>query len=265
MFTSLLRMLDHPKIDIFIHFDAKNKSYDPAETLKLVKFSRVVHTPRIKVSWGAFSLVEAELILLEAATSQEHYGHYHLLSGADLPIKRTEDIIKFFEEHGGVEFVSFISETFRYEYRIRCYYPFQEILGRGGNKIIRKLDKICFLLQKAILIHRNKGVSFMWGSQWFSITDEFARYILSKCDWIRKVFHHTLCCDEAFVQTILVSSPFCVKRSPNMRLINWKRGSPCTLTLADLEQIKASDAMFARKFDPSIDAQVIDKIRELYS
>ena len=264
MFTSLLRMLDHPKIDIFIHFDAKNKSYDPAETLKLVKFSRVIHTPRIKVSWGAFSQVEAELILLEAATSQGHYGHYHLLSGADLPIKRTEDIIEFFEEHSGCEFVD-CGKVSTFERRVRYYYPFQEIKGRKGNILLRVIAKFFLYLQMGLRIRRNKEVSFMWGSNWFSITDEFARYVLSKREWIHKVFRHTFCCDEAFVQTILMCSPFYGKRLPNMRFIDWKRGGPYTFTLAELDEIQASPAMFARKFHPSVDAQVIDKIRELYS
>ena len=81
VFTALIQMLDHPETDIFIHMDEKNTSYNPAETLKLVKYSRIFHTPRIKVSWGAYSQTEAELILLEAATSKGHYGHYHLLFG----------------------------------------------------------------------------------------------------------------------------------------------------------------------------------------
>ena len=95
-------MLDHPRNDIFIHMDAKNKLYNPSETLQLVKFSNVYHTRRIKVTWGGYSQIESELILLEAATENGSYEHYHLLSGADLPIKKQEDIISFFEANHGL-------------------------------------------------------------------------------------------------------------------------------------------------------------------
>ena len=82
--------------------DAKNKLYNPSETLQLVKFSNIYHTRRIKVTWGGYSQIEAELILLEAATENGNYEHYHLLSGADLPIKNQEDIISFFEANHGL-------------------------------------------------------------------------------------------------------------------------------------------------------------------
>ena len=265
VFTSLLQMLDHPKIDIFIHMDAKNKSYDPAYASQLVKYSRVIHTPRIKVSWGAFSLIKAELLLLEAATSQGHYEHYHLISGADLPVKKVEDLIAFFEEHFDTEFVN-CGKSEVFQQRVKYYYPLQEIKGRTRNVFLRVIAKLLFLLQKAMFINRNKEVSFMWGSQWFSITDEFARYVLTKREWIYKTFHHTLCCDESFLQTILFNSEFrnnLVRE--NVRLIDWKRGCPYTFTLADLDMITSSKAMFARKFHPSVDQQIIDKIRELYS
>ena len=272
-------MLDHPKIDIFIHMDAKNKSYDPAETLKLVKFSRIFHTQRIKVSWGGYSLIESELILLDAATSQGHYEHYHLLSGADLPIKKCDEIIDFFEQHHGVEFVGFEQEKFRPHERVEYYYPFQELKGRRGSILIRILSKICLILQKILHVHRNKGITFQYGCALFSITDELARYTLSKREWIRKVFHDTALSDEIFLQTLVINSQFrnnvynkklfdINHAKSAMRLIDWKRGaggSPYTFRLSDLDMITNSETMFARKFHPLVDAEIIEKIRELYS
>ncbi len=271
-------MLDHPKNDIFIHMDAKTKSYDPSETLKLVKHSRIFHTPRIKVSWGGYSQVEAALILFEAATSQGHYEHYHLLSGADIPIKSQDDIAAFFEAHHRVEFVQFVQGAFSHEHWVRYYYPFQEIKGRKGSIIVRVMAKMCTILQKIFHIHRNKGGQFMKGDQWFSITDEFARYILGKKSWIQKVFGKTIHPEEICIQTLLINSPFrdnlYHKEFDNdhvkgaMRLIDWKRGehaSPYTFRISDLEEIKSSPAMFARKFDEAVDVDIVRKIQELYS
>ena len=280
VFTALIQMLDHPETDIFIHMDEKNTSYNPAETLKLVKYSRIFHTPRIKVSWGAYSQTEAELILLEAATSKGHYGHYHLLSGADLSIKKVNEIIDFFKHHDGEEFVSFRSDTFEHPRWVKYYHLFQECSGRRTSPIINGIHKLCILLQMITGVHRNKCINFQKGSQWFSITDEFARYILSKRDWISKTFAYTLHSEEIFLQTLTLNSEFINNLyhkefdddilSSSMRLIDWKRkprpqNSPYTFRVQDLDEIKDSPAMFARKFSPSVDAEIIEKVRELYS
>ena len=268
-------MLDHPQNDIFIHMDAKNKLYNPSDTLKLVKFSNIYHTRRIKVAWGGYSQIEAELILLEASTENGSYEHYHLLSGADLPIKKQEDIIAFFEEHHGLEFVSFQSDVFPadHEIRVRFYHPLQEYVGRDRkfftrvrNFSIKKLNGACIIFQKIMRKKRNMGINFQKGSNWFSITDELARYVLTQKDWIRKVFCYTFCCDEVFLHTIVRASDFCNRLFRNSaRFIDWKRGGPYVFTIDDLEAIKQSEAMFARKFDETKDAEIIREIQKLYS
>ena len=269
-------MLDHPKNDIFIHMDAKTKSYNPDETLSLVKYSRIIHTPRRKVEWGAYSQLEACLLLLEAATSLGEYEHYHLLSEADLPIKKQEDIINFFEEHHGQEFVNFQSEVFGFGKRVRFYYPLQEVIGRRGNILLRLVSKICLKFQEVMHVRRNKNVNFQKGTDWVSITDELARYILSKREWIREVFHATLLPTEQCIHTLIANNPYFRNRlhhkefdderlKATMRLIDWKRGSPYVFRSTDLEEIKNSEAMFARKFDENIDADIIRKVQELYS
>ncbi|MBQ3403346.1 MAG: hypothetical protein IJG65_08280 [Synergistaceae bacterium] len=279
VFSTLIQMLDHPKNDIFIHMDAKTKDYNPADTQKLVKDSRIFHTRRVKVSWGGYSQVEAALILLEAATSQGQYEHYHLLSGQDLPIKRQEEIQAFFERNHGVEFMNFQSETFGHDEWVRYYYPLQEMIGRPRRKISRAISrvfsKIQFAIQRAIRIYRNKGVKFQKGTDWFSITDQFARYVLSNREWIHKVFHDTFMPTEVYMHTIMVNSPFRSKLYQKefiddhvkavARLIDWRRGGPYTFRSSDLEEIRSSEAMFARKFDENVDSEVVRKIQELYS
>ena len=95
MFRTLLRMIDDPRNDIFVHMNVKNKEYDEAEIEKYVHYSRLRHVERTSVNWGGYSLINAELLLLKASTSEENYQRYHLLSGADLPIKTQDEIINF--------------------------------------------------------------------------------------------------------------------------------------------------------------------------
>ena len=46
----------------------------------------------------------------------------------------------------------------------------------------------------------------------------------------------------------------------NMRLIDWKRGSPYIFTKEDYEELSNSECMFARKFDIMLDAEIIKRI-----
>ena len=171
--------------------------------------------------------------------------------------------------------MNFQSEHFGFDERVRYYYPFQDRKGRTSNLFFRLVHKISLIIQHIAGVHRNKGINFQKGTNWFSITDELARYTLSKREWIYRVFHATVCCDEIFLHTLIINSKFRENlyhkefdnqhQQSAMRLIDWKRGSPYTFRISDLEEIKASEAMFARKFDEDIDKEIILAIRELYS
>ena len=111
-FKTLLRMLDYDENDIYVHMDLKNKQFDEGDCRKLIKKSRIYFTKRTSVTWGGYSQINSELILLEAATAHGKYNYYHLLSGQDLPIKSNDEIMRFFEQHQGTEFVAFDKEKF---------------------------------------------------------------------------------------------------------------------------------------------------------
>lgn len=218
---------------------------------------------------GGYSLIHAELLLLKKAVSVGRYQHYHLLSGADLPLKSQDDIVAFFEENEGKEFIRFEKESFTYRNRVQYFYPFQEKAGRGKKKLWNSLNGIALKVQKAVRINRNKQIEFQKGTQWFSITDSLARYVVQQDKWIRSVFHSTLCCDEVFLQTIVNHSKFrdslYHKDFDNdlnaiMRYIDWERGNPYVFTFADLEELLDSGMMFARKFDERVDSRIIAEL-----
>jgi len=81
-----------------------------------------------------------------------------------------------------------------------------------------------------------------------------------------KHFEHVLFPDELFFQTILLNSPLKeALANENLRLIDFSsnKAHPAFLVESDFERIKASPKLFARKFDPSQDAIILDKIDEL--
>lgn len=269
VFRSLLRMIDDERNDIFIHMDKKNRTYKESETVGIVRKSRVYHCKPLKCTWGAFSIVKAELSLLHLATGTDHYSYYHLLSGQDLPIKSQDTIHKFFELNSGKEFIGFDKLQFYHDDRVRVYHLFQEILGRRSLCLNNKF----LALQRVIGVYRNRNINFQKGHQWFSITDRFARYVLSEKNQIRKLFRFTFCPDELFVQTMLINSQYSenqyMKDYGNfcgtvMRKIDWKRGSPYIFRKEDFGELDDAQEMFARKFDENEDKEIIDMIVERY-
>lgn len=75
------------------------------------------------------------------------------------------------------------------------------------------------------------------------------------------------------MQTLLINSPYKEKlyhkefdNNPHaiMRLIDWNRGKPYTFRSTDYDELCESDMLFARKFDASIDSEIIKMIMEKY-
>ena len=268
-FRTLLQLLDDSRNDIFIHMDKKCPDYDPSSTEKSIHYSRVYHIERTSVTWGGSSMIWAELSLLKKATSIQSYQFYHLLSGQDLPIKSQDHIHLFFDNNPGKEFVRYYNPTFSHEDRVRYYHLFQDQLGR---RYTNKYNRRFLRLQERIGIKRNKTIPFYKGTQWFSITDNFARYIVEKETTIRRLFRYTFCCDEVFLQTMLMMSPYKDNRywlpmdnnmHAIMRLIDWERGDPYVFRIDDLDELKSTDLLFCRKFDSQIDGDIIQSVCKL--
>lgn len=233
-------------------------------------YSRLRHVERTNVNWGGYSLINAELLLLKASTSEKNYQRYHLLSGADLPIKTQNEIIKFFAEKEN-EFVRFEHSEYRYSERTQFYHPFQEIIGHSHNLVLQGVRWSLLKFQQILKVHRNREIKFQKGTNWFSITDNLARYVVSKEMWIRKVFKNTSCADEVFLQTIIDNSDFknnlYYKKYDNdpraiMRLIDWQRGKPYIFRECDFQELMNYEMLFARKFDAKVDSEIVIKIRE---
>ena len=88
---------------------------------------------------------------------------------------------------------------------------------------------------------------------------------------VRKVLcDRTLCCDEVFMQTMLLGSPFAgglwdlgAGEGSACRLIDWTRSEgagPHTWRMGDWPVLESSQMMFARKFDRNVDAEVIEAL-----
>lgn len=276
-----LRFLDSENADFFIHLDTHVKDFDFEKYRRIPKHSKVTFVDRIRISWGHFSLAECELILLESA-AKGHYDYYHLLSGVDVPVKSRSYIEDFFVEHNGTNFLCFqapvIASTY-YE-RVKYYYPCQRwnIRNRPFRLGLRLLTTYA---QKAVFVDRTRkcpdGWVFQKGTQWFSITDALARYIVEKEDLIYSMFRSTFCTDELFIHTLVINSPFRDTLPPDAfegasshhaccRYIDWNRGKPYSFRNNDLDELShlPDGYLFARKFDYKNEPGVVDALFEYF-
>lgn len=269
----LLVLLDDPRNDIFVHVDGKAR-FSPEEWKNVCRFSRLVFIgPRLKVYWGGVNSMRCELALLREAVSCGPYSYYHLVSGMDLPIKDQDTIHDFFDRHEGKEFLDFWEMDEDIYERVRYYTLFPE---GEGNFLTHFINGLCKDIQRTAGYSINKDVDFHFSSVWFSMTDALARYVISKEDWLEKVFAHTSNCDELFLATVVWNSPFrenlysrevaknhAVNLS-NMRFIDWSRGGshrhPWTFRSEDWDLLMSVPHFWARKFDEGTDSGIIDRI-----
>lgn len=269
----LLELLDDPRNDIFVHIDSK-AAFDPEDWTDVCSRSMLRFLKdRIRVSWGGVSIMRAELALLKESTGCGNYDYYHLLSGMDLPIKSQDVIHEFFDRNSGQEFMHFWKFKKTTASRFRYYTLFPEGAGKFHTNLVNNIFKG---LQMAVGYRINRGVNFRFASQWFSITDTLARYVVSQEAWLEKVFRHTNTCDEIFLATLVWNSPFRERlyvgdeSEPNtvgianLRFIDWSRGEsvrhPWTFRSYDWELLQEVPHFWARKFDERIDGEIIDRI-----
>lgn len=269
----LIELIDNERNDIYIHIDAKAKEFNPKEWIGITRFSNLnIISERIVVNWGGFSGMLSELLLLKTALADGYHDYYHLLSGMDMPLKTQKEIHDFFDANQGKEFINlweFKKSTFS---RFRYYTVFPEGEARFHTRIVNHIFKG---LQMAVGFRINRNIEFGFGANWFSITQDLAEYVVKHEDWLKKVFRHTSNCDEIFLPTLILRSPFAdrlfvptpVKNQKevnlsNMRFIDWTRGEsirhPWVFRADDMPLLESVPHLWARKFDETVDAEIID-------
>ena len=265
MFSRLISCIDDARNDIYVLVDKKSQ---------IERFCSVSHPhsslfflPQVAINWGGYSQIAAELLLFEATSSQQ-YDYVHLLSGVDIPLKSQNYIHSFFDKHRGKEFVGVDNSIEGYKnLRIKTavFYPFSEKF-KNKSKFISFLRDVIVALQFKLGIIRKYKYPLYKGCNWVSITGEFSRYLLSKKSEIERMFAHTMCADEIFLQTVLMNSPYKNniynidnEYSSCLRKIDWVKGNPYVWTEMDYPELSDSDALFARKFSSS-HIGIVDKI-----
>lgn len=263
----LVGRLAHGDAAFYVHVDRKVPDADyRALARALARYSAVFIEPRVDVTWGGYSLVRATLAGLETVLrSGSGFDYVNLLSGQDYPLVDATAIV----EHLGVQ-------------EGREFFDCCELSPRGWKDALYRYERyhlhdtirpraLCDLLEtaaNALLPNRTppRGYTMHAGEQWWSMTAACARYVVEFARDNRDVvdfFRRTECPDEMFFHTIVLNSRFGASvLNDNLRYVDWsgKGRHPKTLTLEDFPRLVASGKLFARKFDSSVDAAILDRL-----
>jgi len=264
----LVRRLDHPNFDIYIHLD---KKIDIKDFKFLGGYNRVNFIKNRSIcNWGGFSFVKAITnSVREILSNSEDYEYVNLMSAQDYPIKDNDYIYNYYERYKGTSFISYekSNDSDWWKHAVTRYelYHFTDISIKGRyfvqgilNRLMpkRKFPISCELYGSAI-------------SSWWTISSECAHYIVEYLDnnqELMKFMKYTWAADEFLYATIIMNSSFKGKTiNNNLRHIEWEKGkpNPRIFNINDLNTLKESNHLFARKFDISVDSKILDELDEL--
>jgi Core-2/I-Branching enzyme len=256
----LVDRLDAPDSWFAVHVDARAPSavFDPVAT-ELGKRTNVELLARHPSYWGGFGHVRTSLKGMERAfRAQIQFDYLVLLTGQDYPLRPPAGIAAFFERAAGRSYMS------------HWPLPHAGWEGRGG---LDRLERYHVVRGRRLRIslplrRRLPGglVPFGGGPYWClsRAAAEYVHTVVREQPELVRFFEHVFVPDELFFQTILLNSEHVDSIvDDSLRYLDWTREpAPAILGVNDLPELLASKKLFARKFDSSVDADVLDVLDE---
>jgi hypothetical protein len=269
----LIQRLNSPQNHFFIHYDRRSPQGEFDQLLAAFKdHPNVKLLPRHVCRWGDFGHVAASLKgIAEIARLGFAFDYAVLLTGQDYPIKSNKTIQQRLQAAAGHSFMESAAwpiphwEKGRAIRRIQNYHihlPFPRWVRARGWPPSRQ--NIAIPMRRKI---PGALVPHFGSSYWYLHRDclqYIQDYILKKPEYV-DFFQHVLIPDECFFQSLLMNSPLAERIKPRtLTYVNWRPPWPGIMTIQDLSQLRASDCLFARKFDVKVDSEILNKLDSLY-
>jgi hypothetical protein len=259
-----IKRMHHPSFDFYIHLDKKISidSFIFLEKIENVFFIR----NRKEVIWASHRFTEAILNSTEEVlASNRSYDFVGTFSGQDYPVQSAEAIANYYANRLNHSFFSMEeSDSFWWSHAItrinKYHFTYFKFRGRYRLQFI-----VNALLPKRAFPIFDQLYGGPNGS-WWTLSTDCASYLvdfMNKNKRLQRFAKYTWCSDEFLIATIIMNSIF--KNSVINdcgRYIDWSQGgaNPKILRVGDFESIISSNKLFARKFDLSIDASILNKI-----
>lgn len=274
----LISQLQDENVLIYIHVDLKVDIGD-LDDLKTQFPIRFVNN-RVNVRWGSFSVIQSNLngikqILLDKTT----FDHLVILSGQDFPLVSNQEIIDYFAKYDETSFVhhmNFLDNCAHLLDRVSKYHfflPKNKLIVypySGNNKLKTFINTLLAYLKPLKLprtISDNKTLYF--GSNWVKLSYKATSFINHYCSSnTMTFFKQSFIPDEIFYQTILLNAAETERGkiiNENLTFTHWDRPDelyPNPLDLDDLQRLKSTSKLFARKFDSKVSKNLLGIIKK---
>ena len=248
----LLTAIGDPGNLYCVHLDRGSSArFHAAVAERLTEPNQVLLRPR-RVRWGGFSQVEVELAGMRAALLRGGWDYLINLSGQDYPLASQRRIMTDLAASPSRNYVGCTDQLRDWPESLSrvTRWHLETPWGVKDLRLRRRLPG---------------GLVPFAGSSWFILTREFCEYaVLSpEASRLARFYRYTACPDEGYFQTLLMNSEFrdSVDRDVR-RYVRFEPGTsrPVVLTMGDWDELSASGAYFARKFDESVDGAVLDRL-----
>ncbi len=251
----LFRAIYHPANYYLVHVDKRSGVGLQTEIQDfLSSFANASLLKSQSTLWGGYSLVDAELQgikeLLKIGSEWEFFIN---LSGQDFPLKSQTHIQDFLSHNIGKDFIKVVNQS---KFR-------PDTLSRIENYITESVDSILStpILKRPFL----RGVTPHIGNQWMILSRKFCEFVCYSPDVERfkKFYRHTFIADEGFFQTVIMNTSYKgTIVNDDKRTIDWVplgtiKLRPRDFTSKDADFLMASQGLFARKFDETVDAGIL--------
>ena len=283
----MIERLDDGASKFFIHLDAKTPIEPFAACLEGAHIRFI--DKRERCVWGDFSIVQATIHLMEAASKEQ--GIFILMSGQDYPIQSQGYINAFLESNKEFDFIEIepLEEKWKPKmvkdklehYHIlhseerghsNCYAPFRHcsvfqklrtlthlLKGRLSQKNFRLL---CSLPKRVAPFERQYA-----GSQFWAFSERtfytILNYIREHKAALEEYYKYTSSPDEIYFHSVLmdlVAKDSTIKLKEQITYVNYFRKNNVFVT-EDFDKLtSAKGKLFARKFDTDIDIEILNKL-----
>jgi len=261
----LVTRLNTESSHFFIHVDRKTDDATYRRMVTLLRpLSNVVFLEQHRCYYGGFGHVRATLKgITEIFRRRVTFDYAILLTGQDYPIRSNQEIADFFAAHHDQSFMNHFPLPFD-EWdrggldRIDCWHlrprgRYFRIRSRQGLRLTRRFPL---------------GLRPFGGSPYWCLTSECIDYIhhfLQRTPRYTRFFGCVDVPDEIFFQTIVLNSPLAhTVVNDDLRYLEWRdpalAGGPAVLGEHDFRKIMSSSKLFARKFDMTQDAEILELI-----
>ena len=276
----LVQRLDTPDATFLIHVDRKTDDGIYRQILhSLEGRNNVYFLERRRVYYCDFTHVA---VALGALREQRELGipfdYVLLLTGQDYPTRSGAQLQAYLAAHAGRSFMEYfplpekrwgvedggISRFTHWHWNIRGReLEFPHAYG--------PLKAIPMPVRRALLQHLPAyrklpgDLTVFGGGAYWSLTRECIEYVekyTAEHPQFVRFFWHARIPEEMFFQTILLNSPLRhTIVNDDLRYIAWTQSRhPVILRSDDYEKVRESGKLFARKFDLTIDAAILDMI-----